>query len=103
VPAADACDQPGGKIKHPRDPALIASAKVTRTTLVVAQVTLVELQRPAEPAYVPSQGLPPGAATTGERATSPMSQVVSNSNTGHRTTPTAMIGHCVQIEILPMA
>jgi hypothetical protein len=24
VPAADACDQPGGKIKHPRDPALWA-------------------------------------------------------------------------------
>ena len=43
--------------------------EVTRTTLVVAQVTLVELQRPAEPAYVPI-GLPPGAAITGEKATS---------------------------------
>ena len=59
MPAADACDQPGGKIKHPGDRALwapIASTKVTRTTLVVAKVTLVEAQRPAEPAYVPTHG-----------------------------------------------
>jgi hypothetical protein len=70
---ADACDQPGGKSKHSRDPGPMGTDRFHEGDANDAgyRPTLVELQRPAEPAYVPTQGLPPGAAITGERATSP--------------------------------
>ena len=38
--------------------------------LVAVRITLAELLRPTVPAHVPTQAPPPGAAITGERATS---------------------------------
>ena len=62
------------KVSTRRAPALwapIASAKATGTSaLVAARITLAELLRPTVQAHVPTQAPPPGAAITGERATS---------------------------------
>jgi hypothetical protein len=48
-------------------------------------------------------GATSGRSHNRRKSNQPMSQVASNSITGHRTTPAAMISHCFQIETLPMA
>jgi len=49
----------------------------------------------------------PGAASGRDHnrqySDQPLRQATSDRNTGHRTTPAAMISHCAQVETLPIA